>query len=410
MSTVISLEDTIKIVRKVTKAKSFVIADFSLKPFSEKVNGFNGEHLLLSVTTTRSRKPLRFFVKSHCEFQNTGTFAKEIAVFEEIFKKFREVNNFCATFAPRYYFGRDRSVLVFEDLIESGFTLARQANLNVLDLEHVKLPLEALAKLHAGSIAFEANESRKLGKKYSLIDDYSGCLKEPLFREDENWFRTSLHCLIALTEVFPQDKLSKDEFKKGLMKLAEESLEIMKPKVNMKNVLCHGDMWARNVLFKYEGDGKPMDCKLVDFHLTRYMVPAHDVLQWIYTSSSPEMRKHHIEHLLGFYYSCLKDEMEDIEDIFPLSEFVKGAEYVLPQIKLLNAFQYTTQGGTPEFYNKIFCDNEAYTTFLFKDRSGYALKQFATDNNYNRLITWALSDLCDFIKDSGHNATANYCY
>lgn len=422
-SEIISAGDIVKIVRQdYSTFRKCDIVDFSINPFSDNVDGFNSEHFLLEVNTKTNGKQT-FFVKyfpSRFQFQkrfaeDAGTFSKEITVYEEVFRKFGKVAGFDSSFAPKYYFGRDKNLVVFENLSEKGFAVTKQPNLNELDLIHVKLPLEALAKLHAGSIAYEETKSREMNTKYRLSDDYDVHLKEPLFRKDETflgyrWCQTSLECLISLIDVFPQEKLLKDEFRKGLIKLFEESLETMEPNPNMRNVLCHGDMWGKNVLYRYE-NGNPVECKLVDFQLIRYMVPAHDVLQWIYIACSPEMRKYHLDHLLEFYYSCLKKELENMnfvaEDVFPRYEFVKGAEYIFPQIKLLNAFQYTTQGGTQEFYNKVFRDDGEYTKFLYVDRTGFAMEQFVHDSNYNRLLTWALSELCDFIKEKYINAATN---
>lgn len=43
----------------------------------------------------------------------------------------------------------------------------------------------------------------------------------------------------------------------------------MSPSAKHKNVLCHGDLWANNIPFKYGDDGKPVECCLVDFQLAQ---------------------------------------------------------------------------------------------------------------------------------------------
>ncbi|KAF2879852.1 hypothetical protein ILUMI_26309 [Ignelater luminosus] len=422
---VLSLQDCNQIIKNYLNSEEFHVLDYEVQPFSDTVNGFMGDHLLIKIkfALKNVENEVRFFAKRfpfNHELQSryalsVKAFTNEIFTYQVIFNKFKKFDGFNDEFAPKYYFGKDNDLIVFEDLSEKGFVLPEPTN--ALPLDIVKFCLKILAKYHSGSIGYQELKSKKQGKRYRLIDEYPDCMQEPLFRKDESflgygWFRARLSALKSIIDLLPPSKnITKEEFKKALDQVAESSFEIMKPKDNFYNVLCHGDVWAKNVMFRYE-NGIPVECKLVDFQLQRYCPPAHDVLQFIYLTTSTERRKHHFYDLLRYYHNSLKMELRkgnlDIETIISYEDFEISVNYLLPQIKLQTAYYYTFQGANPEFHKNVTTNLEDFKKFVFGDGAPFSIDLFKTDDNYKRLMTETLSELEDYV--THHRLTLEDCF
>lgn len=72
------------------------------------------------------------------------------------------------------------------------------------------------------------------------------------------------------------------------------------------NVLCHGDLWCNNVMFRYNEDtGKVEDCLLVDYQMCFYNTPMLDLQYFIYTSLEHDLKMNQVDHVLQYYHQQL---------------------------------------------------------------------------------------------------------
>lgn len=77
-------------------------------------------------------------------------------------------------------------------------------------------------------------------------------------------------------------------------------------------IMCHGDLWVNNLLFKYS-DANPlqvMDVIFIDLQTTRYASVAIDILHFIYTSTEGALRAEHIDSLLTCYLEGVMTEVK----------------------------------------------------------------------------------------------------
>ena len=92
------------------------------------------------------------------------------------------------------------------------------------------------------------------------------------------------------------------------------------------------------MMYRYDSEGKPIEVKVVDWQLTRLGHPAADILLFLITSTSSEVRKER-RALLNHYYDALSSAREKlglktcsrhelIEDI--RSRLLSGIFYALP--------------------------------------------------------------------------------
>ena len=70
-------------------------------------------------------------------------------------------------------------------------------------------------------------------------------------------------------------------------------------------VICHGDLWWSNILFRYQDEDNmeslgslPVEVKFIDFQSARLASLVTDILSFTFTSMSSTVRRESIDHLL----------------------------------------------------------------------------------------------------------------
>ena len=71
------------------------------------------------------------------------------------------------------------------------------------------------------------------------------------------------------------------------------------------NVLCHGDLWSNNVMFRYSDAGEVQDCLFVDFQMCYYGSPVLDLHYFIMNSLSKEDKITKVDYILHLYHTHL---------------------------------------------------------------------------------------------------------
>lgn len=93
-------------------------------------------------------------------------------------------------------------------------------------------------------------------------------------------------------------------------------------------VLCHGDCWNNNILFKYNQvcerisgaaglcllqqiemfqDKKPVDLRLLDWQIARYASPVTDIVYYIFSCTTKPLRDKYYDHMLQTYHTSLSE-------------------------------------------------------------------------------------------------------
>ncbi|XP_019872300.2 uncharacterized protein LOC109600574 [Aethina tumida] len=416
MLKIISSQECESIVKQSVNNDDIKIVSYKILPHVN-CHGFLSEHLSIQVKLQRNgedeitkhryfarRFPTNILKASFAK--DVNSFGREISMFEVALRKF------CATipkyendFAPKFYLGRKDDLIVLEDLSIKGYTIAKKPNLNLLDLDHIRVVLKTLAKFHSGSLAYEEIKSKELNRNFSLLEDFNFELNEPLFSKTEGhlgkkYLLASMDGLMGTIQEVPKNCVSTRELKDKMWKLFYDAFEVMQPQKKFRNVLCHGDLWPRNFLYKYEND-LPTFCKLVDFQLLRYFPPAHDVLLLIFLTTNKEMRQHHFHNLLRYYHNCLKEEMAkygyDIKRILSFDEFKVSVHHLLPTIKLFTAIELSMLAANTEYMTDILRNPEDFENFVFGNRSPYIKMLLELDEDYKYLLTEAVIELKEIL-------------
>ncbi|XP_069690955.1 uncharacterized protein [Periplaneta americana] len=192
--------------------------------------------------------------------------------------------------------------LILEDLKESGFKLAER--MRGLDMSHSLLVMKYLGRYHAASVVLHEKQPEKL-------QDFMESLHQPSQKEImENFFKGNLRNVARAVETWPDYK---ERFASKLHKLADDAFihycNSVKRDDEEFNVLCHGDLWLNNMMFRYsEETGEVVDVRFVDYQLPYWTSPAIDLQYFFHTSVSTDLiDKHHV--LLQEYYNSLTDTL-----------------------------------------------------------------------------------------------------
>ena len=78
--------------------------------------------------------------------------------------------------------------------------------------------------------------------------------------------------------------------------------------------ILRGDFWNNNMLFRHDEiePTKPLAIKMVDFQMGRMHHPLTDVLYFLYSSTTPEMREKHMKQLLTNYFTILDSSLQKL--------------------------------------------------------------------------------------------------
>lgn len=358
---------------------------FEMKPFSNRKLGYLADHYLLTIYGSKTN---RFFVKKFPDntyeimakyIRQAKVFDKEIFVYRVLFNNFRSN----LQYAPRYFYSHEDRLLILEDLTDSGFELV-ESN---LDDKHLKLALEAIAQFHGDSLVYEESKST------NLLQDYKEYLQDGINRRDENFagfqYTKAAHkgVLAALDNYLPK-KLNNHQFQQGLQTIFDQIYTRLGPHKTYRNVCCHGDLWTRNILFKHD-DNDPVDCKLVDFQLIRYSIPANDLIYFLLHSTTTE---EHWDNYIHEYHQQLSLYLSKYDaksqEILPLEELLVSCKYVTPPLRLKYAYQVMiSAANSTRYMEEVYKDPKKYTETLFEDRTHLVKTLMREDEGYRKAVT-----------------------
>ncbi|CAL4123873.1 unnamed protein product, partial [Meganyctiphanes norvegica] len=306
---------------KENSGTTVTVESFATGKGSEVGDGFIGSIIKLyvnaklstqSTSSNPENKEYNLVVKLKGEDPNMGflfekaqVYMKEVIMYSKILVEFdnfqkNRANNQYPICSPKFIYGKcndEEFVLVMENIKNKGFCAHTKEE--TFNIEHLKLAVTQLVRLHA--VSYSYNQS------WSFLEKHSEFEKTEYGTYFLNFANPALFDLQY--EILKKEKdedLAKKikSNKKNLVKQCQE----MHNENNYK-LLClvHGDVHAMNMMFSYtDGDkncNNPNDISLLDWQLCHWNTPAVDLQYLIYSTTSREFRKEHLEDILKFYHS-----------------------------------------------------------------------------------------------------------
>ena len=290
----------------VPKGDNFLSTLFRLDvEYKETKEGDTKHYFMILKALPESEMMLKFL-------SELDGFRKELCmyttVFPAIYRIMKEAKGHVHVLSPRCLYSDEESLIVLEDLKQFGYKMAvRQEG---LDLEHCRITLRALARLHAASFALYKSDP-------SIMDVFEeGMFKDTVenrkFRQ--SLFNVNINSLASKVETWDGYERFGPKLRELIPTAVDSMIEAVTPKENSFNVLNHGDCWVNNMLFRYcPQTGKVEDMRFVDFQVARFTSPALDLQYFIINSATDDLRFNQMEDLLEEYYSELADFMKALK-------------------------------------------------------------------------------------------------
>lgn len=401
----LQFEDCELVVRRKLHLINSKVINYQIVPI-EDVVGFFGEHMQVYITYSYKGKNnsiicfAKFFPRPHLdvdfEFVSTA-FKKEIFVYNILFKNIQKAGiTLIESIAPEFYFAKENSVVILEDLTLKGYQ--KLPRLKYLDYNHVVVIIKALAKLHASSLIYEE-------KTAECFETYFADYNDTFYYEKKNYkgqmsFFASLKAIITQIDLFnlQSEIMTNEQFKSIVWNVCCQVFNLVKPSKKYRNVICHGDLWSTNFLLKYE-NSVPKEVMLIDFQIARYVPPAHDIMGFLYITTSRQFRKNNMKKICDIYYEELKQNVASygyaIEDIIPRSEFDESCEEqeIFGATQTAQYYQLTQLNS--DYIERAAKNKEKWVRGLFEDRSEIVLDNYKSDDDYRYKIKQTLKNLRD---------------
>ncbi|ETN63401.1 Juvenile hormone-inducible protein [Anopheles darlingi] len=422
----------------------FRLVSYQVRRLSEDPIGYLGDHYLLDVNLREKmvhytpeeeeqyaeEEYISFFLKVLPEtvpkladyIKEMGCFRKEILLYKHLIPRLQDVMIGTRQFVPTAYYTKDERMVVFENLRTDGYSIV-EGTTNLLDLEHLKVALQAVAKLHASSLILEERSGAPIPKLFV------GYLNENAYVEDEdhvrkvnldNAIRVMCEMIKRIDCYAGSDRL--DEILRKVPDVVRKIYDFSKPSTVYRNVLNHGDLWSNNVMFRYEliptsgdngkdghltevggGDGssRVRDARLVDFQLARYAPPVLDVWTLLMLCTVRDFRRTHARSLLDWYYESLKELLTsagglEIERVVPRAQFdASCADFELAGLIESLLFSHLTLIPKRFAKDMLQC-SEAFDSFLRGNgKERVCLESFETDTTYRERLSEMLTELIE---------------
>lgn len=280
----------------------------------------------------------------------------------------------CVVTARAYPLPEDYDTLILDDLNERGYTLMDKKN--QLNLEHSIAAVKALAKYHALSVKlFETSEQTINLIKVPPREKPTTKSPNTLFDKFNNTVDT-----LSLPEHI-RDKVKRFQFEH----IPEAFDQTMVPSDGF-NVLCHGDFWLGNLLFKHDQDGRPSDVKIVDFQMVHWSSPVIDLIEFFVTSVYFDVYHNNRDVLMKCYLQTLNDFLDSLKS--NTSPYTKDSllsdmrNYKLFYLYNLGAYMPAVLNDKEDPFNFSGKDTQIYTSDLYKN----ALHKWITHLNEENML------------------------
>uniref|UniRef100_A0A0A9VW02 Ribosomal RNA small subunit methyltransferase G n=3 Tax=Lygus hesperus TaxID=30085 RepID=A0A0A9VW02_LYGHE len=316
--------------------------------------GQNYASLIYSVkmtclTAAGKKKSFSMIVKSELTADGVKATMKELSVFQSETRVFTTILPMMEELMEEFNDKREKlwadllgfqpyNKLVFEDLSDNGYIVADRRK--GLDFNHSKLVLRNLARMHAmskvllarGLITAEDRGQFLMAKEDPFIDKF--------------WDITITMMADAMEHKWGDEwKEMSSKLRKQLGSVGSKMRSIAENVDQRFVVFNHGDVWTCNFMFRYMEyeDSFPISIKFIDYQGCHVNSFIWDVVQFLFSSSIPSVRRLRLTDLLETYHKALEKNL----NIFNYAGYVPTLEDVKSEWKRVEYLHFCLASVQP---------------------------------------------------------------
>ncbi|PAV77901.1 hypothetical protein WR25_13996 [Diploscapter pachys] len=123
----------------------------------------------------------------------------------------------------------------------------------------------------------------------------------------------------------PKETLDKFSyvFEKEMAEEGIKRIDTLSDILGVSRVLCHGDMWSTNLLWKKENNGRHELAAIIDWQTSHFGCPAVDVCRFLMASLSGKDRRQYKDEVLKTLYKYLEEEMDGAEPPYTFAQVLE---------------------------------------------------------------------------------------
>ncbi|XP_063602979.1 uncharacterized protein LOC134778968 isoform X2 [Penaeus indicus] len=219
---------------------------------------------------------------------------------------------------PTFHFGERNvgsEVIFFEDLRARGFKMAdRKLG---LDAAHVYLVLKELARLHAASDILKRRYGDPTDRHPLLKKDWiTGTGEEREFMQ-----KMMISNMDGAVKLLRNIK-GYDNILQWTIRNQQKNMDLFQSQLAAKppfQVICHGDCWNNNFMFRYDDSGAPLEVMLLDLQVTRFASLATDLNYFCFSSVNGSLISSSVQDFLAAYHTSFSQVTEAAGHRVPFS-------------------------------------------------------------------------------------------
>ncbi|XP_065172252.1 LOW QUALITY PROTEIN: uncharacterized protein [Atheta coriaria] len=403
---VLNRTDCEALFAKLNLPKDVRLDSFLLEPFSKEIMGYLGDHLRLTLVTNNGEN-YTLFVKVVADnkgmlkcFDDLPLYEKELFTYELVEKAAEELSTYQldTSIVPKLLLTKStptgEKVMVFENLQTQGFMASKSHKLTD---DEILAGLKALAKYHTISIAWETLGHHDIQKESSAESLHPWFIKSDKTCSGHKYFQaTKQGCLELARLLYPDDV----ELPAKIIASCDSVLDVLNDDNPWRKVLCQGDLWGFNLLFKQNSESGEILAKVIDFQLCRYAPPAHDVTMLLHMATVSSQRKRSLNKFYNHYYQSLKTELTslglDIDRILPLDEYEDTCKVYMKVAKFIWLKYRQTSEQSFENAKAMQADFETMVKVVVgSGRPEFIRKLFQIDPPYKKNIAVIFSEFLE---------------
>ncbi|XP_042241134.1 uncharacterized protein LOC121878786 [Homarus americanus] len=205
--------------------------------------------------------------------------------------------------------------LFLEDLRPRGFKMYDRTK--GLDVHHAILVLQELGRLHAASHQLQAKAPKQdLTQKFKFLTWEWFNYSERTRKEFDALITGSLTVASGLAKAIGYEKIAKwyKDVAPRAMGVVEEQIAS-----SQFDVVCHGDCFTNNMMFRYNEESQPVEVVLLDLQICRKSSLGTDLSYLLFSSIDEPERTGKLEEFLGQYHASFKAVIEGGGTVMPFT-------------------------------------------------------------------------------------------